>query len=428
MKKVIIILIIIASIGGASYYYYYDQIYLPSLIPTLEVEENSVTITNYYIYGTHLNIEGSIKKINAKFKDVDLVLWNEKTGKSTKYLINYQKNVNNLSFNISDEINNGIYLDTIKKGNYKLYLRFTYEENKEKTYKYYPLNNKTEYSKTTYYTTYKSNNKITISKKDETMTMKVADTTDEVYDIVLDPACGGIDKGVSGNGHHETDITLNMATKVKEKLEESNIKVKLTRTEDSLKDDEYFDEYNEGGRAIIPYEVYSKYVFSFEANSSKNPDTSGFAIHTATDINYDFSALLVENIIEKTGLKTTISTNHRIDYGIYSHNFTENEVQNKLEYYDNRGYKRYNVTTNSNYLYMIRETGGIITGAYIDESNPEQIGVNPYYKSNVGSETYVINLGYLTNKNDITALTTNQDAYATAIANTIIEELINKDK
>lgn len=427
MKKVIIILIILALIGTAGGYYYYNEIYLPSLKPTIEVEENSVSITKYYIYGTHLNLEGNIKKINSKFKDVDLIFWNETTGKTKKYQINYSKNVNNLNFNISDEINNGIYLDDIKKGNYQLYLRFTYEEENEKNYKYYPLNNKTDYSKTTYYTTSQANNKIVINKNNQTMTIKIKENTDEVYDIVLDPACGGIDTGVTGNGYNEADITLSMANKVKEKLEKQDIKVKLTRTEDSLKDDEYFDEYNKGGRAIIPYEVYSKYVFSFEANSSKNPNISGFSINTATDINYDFSANLVENIIEKTNLKTTANTNFRIDYGIYSHNFTDSEVQNKLEYYDNRGYKRYNVTTNSNYLYMIRETGGIITGAYIDESNPEQIGVNPYYNSNIGSEAYIINLGYLTNTADITAMTTNQDAYATAIAETIIEE-IKKDK
>lgn len=428
MKKVIIILIILALIGTGGYYYYYNEIYLPSLTPTIEVEKNNVTITEYYIYGTHLNLEGNIKKINSKFKDADLILWNEKTGKITNYQINYRKNVNNLDFNISDEINNGIYLDNIKRGNYKLYLRFTYEEQEEKNYKYYPLNNKTDYPKTTYYTTSQTNNKITINKDKQTMTMNIKENSDEVYDVVLDPAGGGIDTGVVANGYKESDITLSMANKVKEKLEEKNIKVKLTRTKDSLADDEYFDEYNEGGRAIIPYEVNSKYVFSFEANSSKNIDTSGFAIHTAVNINYDFSAKLVENIIAKTNLKTTTSTNHRIDYGIYSHNFTESEVQNKLQYYDDRGYKRYNVTTKSNYLYMIRETGGIITGAYIDESNPEKIGINPYYNSNVGSETYIINLGYLTNKDDITAITTNQDAYATAIANTIIEELETKDK
>lgn len=428
MKKIIIILIILAILGGGGYYYY-QNVYLPAQKPTLEVEKNSAQISKYYIYGTHLNLEGEIKKINANFEDLDLVMWNAKTGKLKKFEINYKKNVNNVNFNISDEINNGIYLDNIAKGNYRLYLRFKYEESKkdsdkkETTYKYYPLDNTTTYDETTYYTTSKQNKKITISQNKTTMTVKIKDNTDDVYDVVLDPSCGGVDKGATGNGVYESDITLEMANKVKEKLESKDIKVKLTRTEDSLSDSDYFDEYNDGGRAVISHEVKAKYLFSFQASSSTNPTINGFSINTAANINYDFSAKLVENIVTKTNLKTTTSTLHRVDYGIYTHNFTESEIAENMAYYDERGYKPYNVTTDSNYLYMIRESGGIMTGAYVDDSNPEQVGVNKYYNSNVGAEAYIIDLGYLTNQTDFNAITQNQDAYAEAIANTIIEEL-----
>lgn len=422
MKKIVIFLIILAILGGGGYYYY-DNIYLPGLKPTIEAEKNKAQISKYYIYGTHLNMTGSIKKINAKFKDIDLILYNIETGKTKKFKINYSKNVNNVEFNISDEINNGIYLDNISKGNYQLYLRFTYETNKKKSYKYYPLENKTDYKKTTYYTLSKTNNKFIISKDDTTITMKVNKNKERIYDVVLDPSCGGVDKGATGNGYNESDITMQMANKVKENLETKGIKVKLTRTEDSLSDNDYFDEYNNGGRAVISHEVKAKYLFSFEATSSTTSSKNGFSLYTAVGINYDFSAKLVENIISKTNLKTSTSTYNRVDYGIYSHNFTESEIKENMDYYDNKGYKRYNVTTNSNYLYMIRETGGIITGAYVDDSNPDKVGTNPYYKSNVGTEAYILNLGYLTNKDDINAMTINKDAYAEAISNSIIEEL-----
>ena len=150
---------------------------------------------------------------------------------------------------------------------------------------------------------------------------------------------------------------------------------------------------------------------------------SDHLVYTADNINYDFSAKLVENIIAKTNLKTSAVTNHRIDYGIYTHNFTKSEIAENMAYYDNKGYKRYKVTTNSNYMYMIRESGGIITGAYVDDSNPEKVGVNKFYNSNIGTEAYIIELGYLTNKDDFNAMTSKKDAYAEAIANTIIEEL-----
>lgn len=420
MKKILIIILIILLASGG--YYYYNNIYLKNQKPTIEVEKNTATITKYYIYGTHLNIIGNIKKIDANFKDVDLVLWNEKTGKTIKQKLNYTKNVNNLNFNLSDEINDGLFLDKISEGTYRTYLRFTYKDKKTTTTKYYALTNKTDYKSTKYYTLSNKNNKINITTKEQTLTLKVTKNKDKTYDVILDPQAGGSDKGNSGNGHYEKDITMDMATKVKEKLEAQKIKVKLTRDAD-LSDSDYVDEYNEGGRAVISHELNSKYLFSFQTTRSSNAQTNGFSIYTAVGINYDFAAKMVENIINKTNLKTSTTTYQRVDYGIYSHNFTESEIKENMTYYENKGYKPYNVTTDSNYLYMIRETGGIITGAYIDDSNPDKVGVNPYYKSNIGTESYVISLGYLTNQTDITAMTTNIDTYASAIADSIIKEL-----
>ncbi len=423
MKKILIFLLLIILIGGG--YYIYNNIYLPSLIPTIEPEKNnSATISKLYIYGTNLNLEGNITKINAKYTDLKLVLFRPKDGKEKEYDINYSKNVNTVKFNISDEINNGIYLDKIKEGDYEFYLKFTYEKNKEKTYKYYSLNNTTDYNKTTYYTTSKYNKKITISKNVNTITLKTKENTDkEIYDIVIDAQAGGKDAGVTGNGYKEKDITMEYANILKEKLEKQKIKVKLTRTNDSLGDNDYFDEYNDGGRAVIAREVNAKYLFSFELNKNSNSNTKGLAIYTATNINYDLATKLVKNITEKTNITTSTSSYTRIDYGIYSHNFTEREVSENMYYYDQRKYKRYNVTTNSNYMYMIRESGGIITGAYVDDSNPEKVGVNKYYKSNVGTEAYVIILGYISNKEDIDIIVNKKDDYINAIADAIIEKL-----
>ena len=425
MKKILLFIIIILI--GIGSYYYYQNIYLPSLKPTIEVQKNKVNISAYYIYGPHLNMSGIIKSINANFKDVNLVLWNTKTGKIKKIPINYKKNVTTVKFNLADEVNDGLYLDKIKKGNYRIYLRFTYQDNKknskEKKYRYYSLKNETSYKNTTYYTTSKYHKKIVIKNTSSTMGINITDTKNDNYDVVLDPACGGIDKGVIANGTNEANVTLSIAEKVKELLEKKNIKVKLTRTKDSLSATDYFDEYNDGGRAVISREVNAKYLFSFQVNSSKKLATNGFGIYTADNINYDFAAKLVENIVAKTNLKTSTVTDHRIDYGIYTHNFNEREIANNMAYYDRKGYKHYNITTKSNYMYMIRESGGIITGAYVDDSNPDKVGVNKYYNSNVGTEAYIIELGYLTNRDDFTAMTTKKDAYAEAIASAIIEEL-----
>ena len=67
---------------------------------------------------------------------------------------------------------------------------------------------------------------------------------------------------------------------------------------------------------------------------------------------------------------------------------------------------------------MIRETGGIVTGAYVDDRNEEILG-NPYVKSNVGVEAYLLELGYLTSKNDLNNIVNNLDKYIAGIVDSI---------
>ena len=64
-----------------------------------------------------------------------------------------------------------------------------------------------------------------------------------------------------------------------------------------------------------------------------------------------------------------------------------------------------------------------MTGAYVDNSNPEKVGTNPYYNSNIGNESYLLEIGYLSNKNDQNILDQEQEKIAKSISNAIIEEL-----
>jgi len=86
--------------------------------------------------------------------------------------------------------------------------------------------------------------------------------------------------------------------------------------------------------------------------------------------------------------------------------------------YEKKELNPYEISTNSNYYYIIRETGGIITGAYVDGRNSEILG-NPYVDSNVGTETYLMELGYLSNKTDLNNMINNMDKYVEGIANSI---------
>ena len=379
-------------------------------IPVLDIEDEKINIDNIYIYGTHLNMEG-----NYEFADrTELILYNGD-------FLSYKININNKKFNLSDYLNDGLYLDDIPRGKYYLFLRTTYIEDNVEKYKYYAINNNTEYKETIYYTMSNYSKKIIISNEDSypTMMMNVRKVrNNNVYDIVIDPGHGGVDVGASKNGYKETDFTLNISTKLKKELEKYGFKVKLTHDEGQLSKTERLEEYGTHGRAVIPREVNAKYLFSIHLNSSNNASVNGLEVYTANNINYDFAKKLVNNITEKTGIKFSSKKINKIYDGIYSRNFTEDEVLNALNDYNNVKLVPYDVTTNSNYYYIIRETGGIVTGAYVDNRNNEIIG-NPYTNSNIGTETYLLELGYISNLDDTNNMVNNLDKYVKGITESI---------
>ncbi len=432
MKKFIIILIIIALVFTG--YVIYVEKTKEKKVEPLVVEQEKAKIEEYYIYGTKLNMKGNLTADNLSFDEIDLVLYNEKDFISIP--IKYEQNVNTLSFYITDLINDGFYLDNIEISNYNMFIRTSkkqeQEENDNKdeevkyTYKYYQLQNDTKYPETIYYTMSKHNKKILINNKSqiyETMAFTVTKNEDkDIYDIVIDAGHGGKDPGAVVNGYEEKNLTVDLAINLKDKLEKAGLKVKLTRDKETLKDNEYFDEYGKGGRAQISHEVNAKYVFSMHLNSSESSNVHGLELYTPSNINYDFAKKLVEEILNNTNMDYSSRKTFKVDNGIYTHNFTEDEIASSMEGYAKKNFVPYDVTTASSYLYMIRETGGIMTGAYVDDRNEEQTG-NDYWDSNVGAEAYLLETCYLSNLNDINIITNEQDAYINSIANTIITNL-----
>ena len=402
-------------------------------IKKLDIEEESAIIDNYYIYGQYLSLEGSLDDIDISYDKIDLVLYN---GKFKKYKIVVTKESDTIKFSLDKKINRGIYLDNINKGKYCLFIRIGYlnkdessDEKKVYDYKYYKLDNKSKYDETVYYTVSQYDKKIVINSNNSysTLMFNVSNNNDkDIYDIVIDPGHGGVDSGTSNGNYNESDIVMDISKRIAKGLENNGFRVKLTRGINSLDSDEYFEEYNAGGRAVISHEVYAKYVFSIHANSSDSSKVKGVELYTASGINYEFAKLLINDIVDSDLISVSSKSLYKIDDGIYTHNFSEEEIDNALIGYDNKGYKRYNITSDSNYLYMIRETGGIMTGAYVDDSNPDTVGVNPYYDSNIGAEAYLLELGYLTNDSDLKVLTKNNDSYASVIADSISNYLNSK--
>lgn len=380
-------------------------------IPKLKIEEERVEIDEIYVYGTHLNLHSN-RNID---ENVDLVLYNGE-------FISIGLNKINEGFNLSNYINEGYDLETIPRGNYYLFLR-----NKEtdqdgiESYKYYALNNSSNYKETIYYTFSNVNNKIVINSEDSypTMMVSVAENTDSnVYDIVIDPGHGGMDGGANRYGSKESDFTMDLAVKVKKLLEDKGFKVKLTHEPGQLTKNDKLNEYGVHGRAVVPYEVHAKYLFSLHMNSSVATSVNGLEIYTASDINFDFAKKLGESITSNTGLKYSGNRINRLFEGIYTRKFTQDDIDSSMKDYESKDLKPYDITTKSIYYYIIRETGGIVTGAYVDNRNEKILG-NPYYNSNVGTETYLLELGYISNKSDLENMKTKMGTYAKGITDVV---------
>lgn len=413
MKKILLILLI-AFLAFTGFLLLNNK----KEIKKLELEDTVIDINKIYIYGTHLNIEGT----NLPSEELELVLYNGN-------FLSYEITKIDSNFSISEYVNNGLYLDKLENGSYYLFLRNTVnEENNE--YKYYALKNNTEYKETNYYTMSFKNKKITIQNEETypTIMINVLNNKDpEIYDIVLDPGHGGRDPGATKYGYKETDFTLVLAEKVKAILEENNIKVKLTREKDTLTETEKLPEYGIHGRAVIPREVNAKYLFSFHLNSNAYSTVNGLEIYTPANINYNYARFLVDKITEGTGLNKSNNKIHKVEDGIYTREFTEEEVQESIDEYEEAELNPYEVSTKSNYYYIIRETGGIITGAYVDDRN-ESVSSNPYHNSNVGTETYLLELGYITSKSDLDNIINNIDTYASTIAEGILNLFLETSK
>lgn len=408
MKKfLLVILILLLGFGG--YLLYINK--FKEKIPKLEIQEETINIDELYIYGTHLNLHGN----TVQGDGLQLVLYN---GEFKEISIN----INDDEFNLSDKVNDGLYLEDIARGDYYLFLRTKETSDDDKVnYKYYALKNNTDYKETTYYTFSNTNNKIIINSEESypTMMMHVKENTDDnVYDIVIDPGHGGMDSGANKNGYYESELTMELADLLYKKLKETGMKVKLTREDGELTKNEKLPEYGVHGRAVIPYEVKAKYVFSIHFNSNYYSSVNGLEVYTADNINYDLAKKLVKNITETTGIGYSSNKISKVMNGIYTRTFTESEIESSSKENEEKGRVPYDITTKSNYYYIIRETGGIVTGAYVDNRN-EEIKANPYVKSNVGSETYLLELGYISNNTDLDNLLNNMDKYAEGIVKSI---------
>ena len=219
---------------------------------------------------------------------------------------------------------------------------------------------------------------------------------------------------------------MKAAKKLKKELEKYGITVKLTREEDQLTSDEKLNDYGAGGRAVIANDVNAKYLLSIHMNSNTSSSVKGIEIYTPHNINYDFAKGMVKNIVNKADAVYSSNKLNKVSDGVYTKTFTESDIQKSIKEYKDKKMTPYDITTDSNYFFMIREPGNTITGAYVDDRNDEIDG-NPYYDSNKGVEAYLLEFGYMSNFSDLNNIVDNMDDYVKAIAESFSEKFEDKN-
>lgn len=376
-----------------------------------KITKGNVYVDEIYIYGRYFNIKG-----HADFNlDDAFLIFVDSAFNETKYDLSVNEN----KFYLSDKINGGLNLEDIKYDSSTILLM--------SNNKYYPLINNSNYENTDYYTISNFNKtnylEFVFSKFKDVSFLKLKCKNilvpNDVYDIVIDPGHGGADVGAVSGNIYESNISLSISNLIKKKLEDEGFKIKLTREDDSNP-----GPYGEGGRATIPYEVKAKIFLSVHVNSTPHSIISGGTeVYASPNMNYDFAYTIASKIKEYANSTYSSLQLYKVKDGVYVKNLSKQDIEEARESAKNSGYTYYeNVTTNTPWYFYNRETGGYMTGAYMDGRN-KVYPANPYYNSNMGIEGYLLELGYITCKNDLNNLINNQDGYAKGITKAIVEEL-----
>ena len=432
--KVLIVVLILAIVLIT-----YSIIYKTNSINDIfkNVKDKEVSLTEYVVYGTHLNLKGTLEIENENIAKTELCLMTI-NGKNLKNLeLSYEKTENGIEFTTSNLINEGIDLEELTTNTYYLFVKVEYQNRKTE---YYSIKNETEYDNIEYYTLTKNNrnNKVEVLFEDYDMDGKDLEymyisvnyekLPDNVYDVVIDPGHGGGDPGAEFNGYREADLALKYSLLIKEELEDLGLKVLITR--DGTEDESFNTRsvYDKDGRINVIGNSKAKYVFAIHLNSINEPDKyNGVEIYAPTRSNLDFAKLFANNIVKYANTKySNLEVNYRLEKGVYVRTFREHEIAESIETAKNIGFKPYDIKEYTPYLYIIRETGGIATGAYIDGRN-KNYGTNLYYDSNIGIESYLLEIGYINSQEDLPNILSNEEGYVKGIVKTIKDKLLGED-
>lgn len=409
----------------------------------LDGVERLCKVTDFFTYGTSFCLSGTFNSLEGKtVADVYIILaqaYDSKNLSADSETYTYSAVYNELSggevsFCSYEHINDGINLENIANGSYCILVKSIYTDG---TFDYYSLSYDSasldsSNNSICYYTVTRTekdsntNQRIDIGFSSENdmpyvyFNVCYDSLPDDVYDIVIDPGHGGTDVGAINGSYYESDINLDYSLALKKALEECGYKVKITRDGTESPDTPMaYTMYDDDGRVNVAGDSRAKLCLSIHLNSNEGyVREGGVQVYVSCRGSSSFAKSLADNISENAGTPKSDMAAFQIVPGVYTRAFSESDVaDSKSEAYAG-GYEPYDVDTNTDYYYMIRELGGIATNAYVD-GRKATYGTNRHVASIQGIESYIVELGFLSVDKDLQNLLTNKDKYIEGIVSAI---------
>ncbi len=400
-----------------------------------KVSETQISVNKYFYYGPHMGLHGeveyapeennSVQKVYARvYRDIQVV--DNSPTMEQEMCFSYEEGI--LKVWMADVIDEGLCLEQLPEGDYLLLIAVVDGENNETLLS---LADVSEMEPLEYYTiTHEGKNRrIDVAPgsmvDDEnlevnsfTLLCKETELPEEIYDIVLDPGHGTCDGGTvsvapildkNGNVYCERDVALSIAKKVKASLEEMGYKVALTHDGSEGTTSYawcYWNAYKEGNRVWNACTPKPKYSISIHLNNVEGKiATPGIELYSSIHAGVRLSKRILEQVTANTLMPTSSKKPNRVEGlpGAYKWRLSD--------------------APNSDYLYMIREVGGIMTGGRV--ANHERYGTNKFYNVNFSPEAYLIETGYISDALNMQVLIDDQQNFADCIARGIQEDILS---
>ncbi|MCR5006920.1 MAG: N-acetylmuramoyl-L-alanine amidase [Clostridiales bacterium] len=383
----------------------------------LDINQDTMVIDQYFTYGTHLYFSGSyntlpqVVQAEAVVRPINEAL---DVGAWTMWLETDEEDGGVTHFCAADGITTGPDLDQIPAGKYALLMKLT-AANGDVQYRF--IKDESHNQPFDYYTVTRngSNRKIQMKTMTDTVhgftffgiEVEETELPEDIYDFVIDPGHGGTDEGCLSRDEKvkEADLVLEIGLKTKELLEAHGYKVLMTRdgTEDPSEEMAY-TMYAENGRVNKACRSRAKMGLSIHIDESSYDSERGFSV-TGTirdDWSFNLPKKLVSSIRNHTKAVFWDEEVGNVKDGIY------------YGAYD--GFMVDGTFNNRDAFYMIRELGGVATGAMYDGNYEYYVGENQFRNSLQGVECDLVTLGFMTNDDDLKDIMGNKDTYAEALA------------